>query len=188
MPRRRTSQEQILDAACGLARNHGLDAISIRGVARACQISVGSVYNYYPSRDELVAATAEALFRDAFFADFCQARSQEPYLDYCRRLFAGLDERLSPLGSNWLAQLHALGPGGREAGRERMDALLSHMLEGLAHVLESDPSVRREVLRGQLEPERICRLTLDAMFDALRRRSDCQTLFALMERALYGGG
>ena len=35
---------------------HGYEAMTIRSVAKKCQVGVGTVYNYYPSKEALVAA------------------------------------------------------------------------------------------------------------------------------------
>ena len=186
MPRRLTSKDRILEGSGALAREYGLASLSIRGVAGACGVSTGTIYTYFPSRDELVAATAERLFADAFEGTFCHPEPRESYLSYCRRLYLSLDGRLSHSGSDWLGQLQSLDQGAREAGRRRMERLLSHMLEGLGSVLEDDPHVRRERLRGALSPDAVCRMTLNALFDAIRRGDpDCETLFALLERFLY---
>ena len=186
MSRQLTSRDDILDSSVGLAREHGLDAISIRGVATARGISTGSIYNYFPSRDELVAATAERLFEEAFYEGFCHPEPDESYLAYCKRLYASLHERLSSSGSGWLAQLQGLEPGAREAGRRRMEKLLSHMLRGLEDVLAADPQVQDGRLSDGLSVEAVCRLTLNEMFDAVRRGdANCRTLLALLERALY---
>ena len=186
MPRQLTSREEILDSSAALAKEHGLDAIIIRGVATARGVSTGTIYNYFPSRDELVAATAERLFGEAFYEGFCHPEPDESYLAYCERLYSSLHERLSSSGSGWLAQLQGLEPGAREAGRRRMEELLSHMLRGLEDVLAADPQVRADHLSGDLSVEAVCRLTLNGMFDAVRRGDpDCRTLLALVERALY---
>ena len=67
-----------------------------------------------------------------------------------------------------------------------MEELLSHMLRGLEDVLAADPQVRADHLSGDLSVEAVCRLTLNGMFDAVRRGDpDCRTLLALVERALY---
>lgn len=41
-----TSKEDILKASRELIRERGWSAISIRSVAAACGVSVGSIYNY----------------------------------------------------------------------------------------------------------------------------------------------
>lgn len=40
-----------------LIREKGIDAISIRNVANACHVSIGSIYNYFTNKADLVSAT-----------------------------------------------------------------------------------------------------------------------------------
>lgn len=186
MPKTVTSKADILQGACGLAQEYGLSSISIRGVANACGVSSGTIYNYFPSRDELVAAVAADYFDRAFYEGFCHPEPDENYLAYCNRLYAALDERLLDTGSDWLSQFQSLEPGARQAGRRRMDDLLGHIRSGLQSVLERDGAVRPGALVGDMDAPHVCAFTQEAMFDGLRRgRHDCRTLLALLERALY---
>ena len=57
-----TSREEILKASRELIRQEGWSAISIRSVAAACGVSVGSIYNYFDSKTELVSATVESVW------------------------------------------------------------------------------------------------------------------------------
>jgi hypothetical protein len=59
-----TSKEDILKNSRELIREKGWAAVSIRSVASACGVSVGSIYNYYDSKAELISATVERLVRN----------------------------------------------------------------------------------------------------------------------------
>lgn len=48
-------KEQIIMQAEKLLVQEGPEKISIRGVAKACGIAVGTIYNYYPTKDALIA-------------------------------------------------------------------------------------------------------------------------------------
>ena len=61
-----TSREEILKASRELIRQEGWSAISIRSVAAACGVSVGSIYNYFDSKTELVGATVESVWEEIF--------------------------------------------------------------------------------------------------------------------------
>ena len=68
------SKQQILDAAFALASESGLAGLSIRDVARACNVAVGTVYNSYPTKNDLVndvVASARSLL------DSCRKRSRD---------------------------------------------------------------------------------------------------------------
>ena len=54
-----TSKEEILKNSRELIREKGWAAVSIRSVASACGVSVGSIYNYYDSKAELISARSE---------------------------------------------------------------------------------------------------------------------------------
>ena len=51
-----TSRGDILRESRLLVMREGLGAVSMRSVARACGIAVGSLYNYFPSKDALIDA------------------------------------------------------------------------------------------------------------------------------------
>ena len=61
-----TSKEAILRTSRQLIQQQGWNAVNIRAVAKACDISVGSIYNYFGSKSELVAATVESVWCDIF--------------------------------------------------------------------------------------------------------------------------
>ena len=54
-----TSKEEIIAACQKIAKERGLEAISIRSVASECGMAVGSVYNYFSSKSELLCPDIE---------------------------------------------------------------------------------------------------------------------------------
>ena len=65
-----TSRAAILEASRQLIREKGWAAVNIRSVAGACGVSVGSIYNYFNSKADLMAATVESIWCDIFhFSD-----------------------------------------------------------------------------------------------------------------------
>ena len=63
-----TSKEAILRTSRQLIQQQGWNAVNIRAVAKACDISVGSIYNYFGSKSELVAATVESVWCNIFIS------------------------------------------------------------------------------------------------------------------------
>ena len=48
--------QRLLEEARRQVQESGYSALTIRSVAKGCGVGVGTVYNYYPSKDTLVAA------------------------------------------------------------------------------------------------------------------------------------
>lgn len=61
-----TSKEEILKNSRVLIQQQGWSAVSIRSVAAACGVSVGSIYNYFDSKADLMGATIESVWQGNF--------------------------------------------------------------------------------------------------------------------------
>jgi AcrR family transcriptional regulator len=65
VPRKRQERgarryEQIVAAAAGLFAERGFDGTSMNAIAKAAGVAIGSIYQYFPSRDAVVDAVADA--------------------------------------------------------------------------------------------------------------------------------
>ena len=61
-----TSKEAIMKTCRDMVSERGLSALDMRSVAKACHVALGSLYNYFPSKDALVTATIESVWQDIF--------------------------------------------------------------------------------------------------------------------------
>ena len=53
MAQKIVTREELLENAYRIAEENGVSALSIRGLARASAVSVGTVYRYFPRRKSL---------------------------------------------------------------------------------------------------------------------------------------
>lgn len=60
------TSEEILEQAYQLACEQGLRSLSIRSIAAACDVSVGTVYNSYASKTELINDVVGMFWQRAF--------------------------------------------------------------------------------------------------------------------------
>lgn len=73
MPRPRTDiQPRVVRAARELFLVHGVDGASLRKIARAAKTSVGMLYYYFPTKDELFLAVVEEVYAE-LLGDFEEA-------------------------------------------------------------------------------------------------------------------
>lgn len=85
-----TRRSQILDEAARLVLEEGLSAVNMERISRDVRISKGLVYNYFPSRDALLAALLhreQAELRDRGMASALQARSYADLIRQTTRLY-----------------------------------------------------------------------------------------------------
>jgi AcrR family transcriptional regulator len=179
-------KQQIMDRAYELACSDGLDAVTIRNVAQGCGISVGSIYNYYPTKDELLLDVIGQFFGKAFYENFCHPDITETYVRFCRRLFASMHDTLNHFRAEWLEDISRLSLQTRQQGKIREYDRLDHIEKGLVMVFENDTTINRAVLTEDFNAETISAFVLDNLMSALRlRHDDCGTLFVFLEKTLY---
>ena len=58
---KRETRQRLADAAARLFAEHGYDAVSVSGVAKAAGVAEQTVYNYFASKPDLVLDRAEEL-------------------------------------------------------------------------------------------------------------------------------
>lgn len=131
-----TSREQLLAAAKDLAYGQGLSQVNIRAVAAKCGVAVGSIYNYFPTKADLIAAVIEDFWRQAAHMEACVPAAGEAFPAYVSRLYAMLSKELSAFQSGWLSQIAALGAAERQKGRELEEKCFAHIQRGLLRALD----------------------------------------------------
>lgn len=180
-----TSREAILNTSRELVRQRGWSAVSIRSVAAACGVSVGTVYNYFDSKSELVGAVVESIWREIFHRP-----AAEPAFTDALSCISWVYERMErgmELYPGFLT-FHALafGQEDKSDGRRLMQRTWRHILEELCAVLERDPCVRPEAFDGDFTVEAFANVLFSLMLSApLRGDYDQGAVLEVARRVLY---
>ena len=180
-----TSKEEILKASRELIRQQGWSAVSIRSVAAACGVSVGSIYNYFDSKSALVGAAVESVWCEIFHRPENAAVFQD-----VQSCVTWMYERMAYGGQQYpgFFTLHSLGflREERADGKRRMQQTWQHILDGLCAVLRQDTKVRADAFTPQLTAERFADVLFAQMVSALLRQDyDPAAVLELIRRTLY---
>lgn len=179
-----TSREDILKASRTLVQKGTAEGISIRSVAAACGVSVGSIYNYFQSKTDLVAATVESIWEDIFHipAENRVLCSLELYISWIfQRLQYGDKTYPGFFG------LHALSFSEKEKkdGRQRMEKLWNHIETGLLQVIQKDKDIREAVFSETFTKKDFAHLVFMYMISSLvLGEYDCSKLLESIKRII----
>ena len=108
MPKQVIDRDQLIDEAYQIASNDGISALSVRKVATACGIAVGSVYVYFPTKADLTTVVLTRFFDETFSEEFCVVRAGEHFTSYARRFRATLSEARASMSVDWFAEMRRL--------------------------------------------------------------------------------
>jgi len=183
-----TSKEEILAVCRDLIRQQSGTALNVREVAAACGISVGTVYNYFGSKAELVGAAVESVWFDIFRCseDTAQFRTTQ---DCVRWLF----DRLAYGNHRYpgFFSLHSVSfvSADKAQGKQRMQLAWQHIFTMLCTVLRQDPRIPAGTFDETFTPEQVADLLFSLMLAAqLRGNYDPAAALLLVERLLYQSG
>ncbi|WP_283170748.1 TetR/AcrR family transcriptional regulator [Curtanaerobium respiraculi] len=179
------TRQQLIDHACAIAAQHGIAALTIRGLAQECGVSTGAVYLHFKTKSELSVAVIETFFRRKLFADFCLPSGGFDYLEFCKRVDAEIEDAMREFMTKWLRGAEALPAKEVQAAKTREAEVMEHIQRGLVYAFDRDPDIDRDALPEGVDGASISALVLDAIVKRVRGQGTCDAVFYLLERGLY---
>ncbi len=179
------SQEQLLQAAKALVAQEGAQALNIRRLAASCGVSVGSIYNYFPAKSDLVAALIGDFWREAIHGVPWHLTTTK-FEDCVELLYGRLYDYFQTFEQDWLSQLMAMNQQERKRGKQAEAQHFAHMRQGLLGVLARDETINSAVWDETLTPEALVNLVFEQLLTSLRQNQpDVRVLLAVLRRLLH---
>lgn len=182
-----TSKEEILKTSRELIQKQGWSAVSIRSVAAACGVSVGSIYNYFDSKAALVGDTVESVWCEIFHLPEDESEAVFQDTQACITWIYGRMEYGCKQYPGFFT-LHSLGFMREDKldGKRRMQQTWKHILDGLCSVLKQDRKIRPDAFTEQVTVEKFADILFSLMLSALLRQDyDPSVVLEIIRRTLY---
>ncbi|MDE6363286.1 MAG: TetR/AcrR family transcriptional regulator [Lachnospiraceae bacterium] len=180
-----TSKEAILDKSRQLVTAKGWSAVSIRTVAAACGVSVGSIYNYFESKSDLIAATVESIWHELFH--FSERQTEFDSFSECVLWIFNSIKTGSEKYPGFFAShsMHFLGDD-KTDGKQRMAQSWEHIQTELFRVLEKDTKIRPNAFDETLTAQKFVDIVFSLIISALLRQNyDDSGILELIKRIIY---
>jgi AcrR family transcriptional regulator len=177
--KRERTRQTIADAAMTLFVERGFDRVTVADVAEEADVSVNTVYNHFPTKEDLFFAQAET--SDRGLVDLVHGRARgEPVVDFFRRQVAEQIERVRAAAGEDARERHRR----RQAIREILNAspalqvAAAHATRGIALAVEDaftralaeDVGADPSDIRPRLVASQVLGLLSTLCLDAERRR------------------
>ena len=119
-----TSREKILAVCRELVADKGLLAVNMRTVAEHCHVALGSLYYYFPSKDDLLIATIESVWADILKLDDL-VESQMNFAEFVAQFTAHIKCGINKYPNFFTTHAMSLSSAGRAKGCESMQRYLA---------------------------------------------------------------
>ncbi|MHC5228599.1 TetR/AcrR family transcriptional regulator [Enterococcus sp. LJL99] len=180
-----SSKEEIIAYCKEIVQEKDIQAISIRSVAEKCGISVGAVYNYFPSKKELLAATIGSIWADIFH------RSEESFefndfIDCLVALFKSIEAGKKLYPNFFTNHSLVMAFDEKNMSEKMMVNFWSHIKESLVEILAKDSKVRKDVFNHQLTAERFVDYIFELfLYTLIDENNEYEGLLQLVRNAIY---
>lgn len=169
-----TSKEEILEVSRNIAASKGITAVNMRIVASECGIALGSLYNYFTSKAELLSATVEAVWADIFPIDKI-SKDCENIIEYLKLLLESAEESKQHYPQFFSMHALSFAAGDKREGRRVMEEYFQKIKHQMLIFLKNDQEIRAQIFAGRLSEkvyvDYIFTLFLSILFDEQADRS-----------------
>lgn len=174
-------RKKIIDCAIRIECDEGVDAINIRRLASETNIAVGTVYNYFESKREVLLALTEDFWVNAL-QEMRGTITAARFSDQIEQMISFLRVKM-----NDCAEILMKGLGeDASAGRIRMAATQRVLHQMLAERLKLDTYVRNDVWNDDFTIESFADFVLSHLLLLMQQKErNAKTLLEIIERILY---
>lgn len=182
-------RNEIVSIAYKHAQKEGLSSLSIRSIAKECNIAIGTIYNYFPDKAALVTEVISAFWSNIAFSPETRTclnyQKGENLITFCERLYNTMNQALGQFRSNWLGEVNSLDPRTKQKGREAENACFEHIYTSLEKVIQADSAINQSALDA-IHAQDLAYFIWNSMYNSLHREeTNCSSLLSLLKLALY---
>ena len=180
-----TSKDKILKVSKTLIQEEGTSSVSIRKVAKASNIAIGSVYNYFNSKDELVNESIEGVWHDVFHNSKDEGNFNN-IVSCVIWMYKKMEEGVKkyPEFFNFDAYSYLKPQDNQE--NDNMDKTWKHILEGITRVLKIDTKIRKDAFNKDFTEEKFASIIFTLLLNsAIKNDFDSSALIEIIKRSIY---
>lgn len=180
-----TSKENILQVCRGMVASRGLSAVNMRSIANECHIALGTLYNYYANKDELMLAAVEDIWKDIFHMDH-RSVTDFSFPKYVEYIFECVQKGAENYPDFFTAHSVHIANSGKEKAKSIMRHCFDHIKEGMLEVLRADSKVSEDAFSTSFGKTEFIDFVLDNILLLLvQGKTNCEVLIEIIQRVLY---
>lgn len=180
-----TSESEILRVCRELVASDGIAAIQMRTVAKKCNVALGALYYYFPSKHALLLAVITSVWDDMFAMQTC-VDTNKSFVDYVECCFAHLKAGMQKYPNFFTIHSLSFSSSNKKQAHAFMQRYLHDIKGKLSTALAHDKGVRKDSFNNNFSASHLIDFILVNMLCLLvQGEADCQTLLEVIRRSIY---
>ena len=178
--RKQIIDERILiEAGIEILKTQGIEAVNMRSIARFSNVSLGSIYNYYKDKDELLLAIVKSIWLNITLDMNIETESFQKAVS---SLFDSIEKgnRIYPD----FIKIHFTSFTDISLPRKTMEEIIENIKQSLLTVLAEDKNVRH-IFNSDFKEVDFVNFIFENMMTLLLRNEGKDYLLKIIENLLY---
>lgn len=179
------SKEILLSTAKEIVAQSSIQTLNMREVAKRCGIAVGSIYNYFPSKEDFIIETIESIWQE-IMQDLTNCSLSLSFTENILLLFNNIKKGCKKYPSFF--QLHSISFNNldKNKGRQAMHQYFNIIKALLLKSLEQDPDVRENVFCNKFtKPDFVDFVFSNILTLLMNEEPSCDFLLQIIKKIIY---
>jgi len=174
-------RQTLLSCASKIECDEGVNAINIRRLATEANIAIGTVYNYFESKQDVLLALTEEYWKNALDQMYACVTA-ERFSQQLGQIIAFLRSRMNDCAEILMRSMH----DDADAGRLRMASMQRVLRHALVERLNRDSAIKENVWSESFSKEAFADFVLANIISLMQQKDEDTGVFLeVIERILY---
>lgn len=179
-------KEELLKVIKELVKKEGMDKINIRLIAKECNVSVGSVYNYFPSKTDLVFELIESFWNEVIDDNFMEAIDHLNFINFIEFTYQHFDCRLKDFTKDFLNQISSFNTQAKAKGKTIETKFLENLKLIFLRNLVKDSSIKATIWNNTFTKQDFIDFVFINIIYALKQgQPNCNFFLTIIKKLIY---
>lgn len=179
------SKEKIIEVCVKMLKESQSFDLNMRQVAAQCNVAVGSIYNYFPTKTELLTAIVEEVWRQVFHPQLFAIQTDR-FPQFIDQLYKRAYQAQAEVHHFFQIHQSLIGIEGKNEAINTMNQYQMHMENALMVMLMKDKKIRSTLWSDTLTPAMFTHFVFKNMIQSLsNNEKECSLLIEILNHLLY---
>lgn len=156
----------------------------MRAVASACSVALGSLYNYFPSKDDLLIATIESVWEEIF--QLHGMKSKSGFTAFVEQLFQRVLAGSQRYPNFFSMHSFSFASGANTKARNTMMKYFGQIKQAMLESIDQDEAIKADIFTEDFTKQDLIDFCLNNLLQHLmQQRTNCKTLIEIIRRIVY---
>ena len=177
-------KELIFNISKEIAYSEGISNISMRKVANKANLAIGTIYNYYPTKVDIIFDIIQDFWCECFVSIDKVYDLELDFFQQLEKFYFYILEYLERFESNWIKELSDLSSENKSKGKKKEAEFMSTFMSVFRNLINKHMDEFNKTVFLEFGEEKIVQFILEQFFIMLKRFEHDYSFFDCVLRKL----